>query len=106
MTSDIYTLSLAGVLTFLSLTGFAGKGNIAFTAIPGPYRLLASHSQKCLDVPEWSLNDGIPVVQWTCNGGENQTWRLETAVRRLLSAYRTAQRQMSGSERRIIGGSR
>ena len=41
------------------------------------YQLVASHSQKCLDVPEWSVNDGIPVVQWTCNGGDNQTWRVE-----------------------------
>ena len=46
-------------------------------AAPGLYELVASHSQKCLDVPEWSLNDGMPVVQWTCNGGDNQTWRLE-----------------------------
>ena len=49
------------------------------TATPGLYQLVASHSQKCLDVPEWSLNDGIPVIQWTCNGGDNQTWSLEAA---------------------------
>ena len=48
-------------------------------AIPGLYQLVASHSQKCLDVPQWSLNDGMPVVQWACNGGDNQTWSLETA---------------------------
>ena len=41
------------------------------------FQLVASHSQKCLDVPEWSLNDGMPVVQWACNGGDNQTWRVE-----------------------------
>jgi hypothetical protein len=46
-------------------------------AEPGVYQLVASHSQKCLDVPEWSLNDGMPVVQWACNGGVNQTWSLE-----------------------------
>ena len=46
-------------------------------AAPGLYELVASHSQKCLDVPEWSLNDGMPVVQWACNGGDNQSWRVE-----------------------------
>ena len=29
--------------------------------------------------PQWSLNDGMPLVQWACNGGDNQTWRVETA---------------------------
>jgi hypothetical protein len=48
-------------------------------ATPGRYQLVAAHSQKCLDVPEWSPNDGQPVVQWACNGGDNQTWSLESA---------------------------
>ena len=78
MTSDIYALSRDGVLNFLGLTGFGGVGDIAFAAVPGEYQLVASHSQKCLDVPEWILNDGIPVIQWTCNGGDNQTWRIES----------------------------
>jgi Ricin-type beta-trefoil lectin domain/PAP2 superfamily len=46
---------------------------------PGLFQVVASHSQKCLDVPAWSPNDGIPLVQWACNGGDNQTWSLETA---------------------------
>jgi hypothetical protein len=53
-------------------------GDLAVTET-GLYHLVASHSQKCVDVPEWSLNDGIPIVQWACNGGDNQTWSLETA---------------------------
>jgi polar amino acid transport system substrate-binding protein len=77
MESDIYTLTPSGVLTFVGLTGFGGVGDIAFTARPGLFQLVATHSQKCLDVPEWILNDGIPVVQWTCNGGDNQTWSVE-----------------------------
>ena len=48
--------------------------------IPGLFQIVASHSQKCLDVPQWSLNDGVPLVQWACNGGDNQTWRVETAA--------------------------
>ena len=76
------------------------------TAIPGQFQLVASHRQKCLDVPQWSLNDGMPVVQWACNGGDNQTWSLETAVGRLLARHRTAQRQVPGCERRINRRSR
>jgi hypothetical protein len=49
-------------------------------AKPGLYELVASHSEKCLDVPDWSPNDGTPVVQWACNGGDNQKWNLETAA--------------------------
>jgi len=45
----------------------------------GLYHLVASHSEKCLDVPQWILNDGIPIAQWACNGGDNQTWSVETA---------------------------
>ena len=58
----------------------------------GLYQLVASHSQKCLDVPAWSLNDGMPIVQWACNGGDNQTWsvqdRRRTATR--ASSHGTA----------------
>ena len=46
----------------------------------GVDELVASHSEKCLDLPEWSPNDGMPVVQWTCNGGDNQKWRIETTT--------------------------
>ena len=79
MTSDIYRLSQNGVLSPIGVTGFGGVGDIAFTATPGLYELVASHSEKCLDVPELSLNDGLPLVQWTCNRGNNQTWNVEAA---------------------------
>ncbi len=46
---------------------------------PGLFQLVASHSQMCLDVPGWSLDAGIPLIQSACNGGDNQTWSVETA---------------------------
>ena len=42
--------------------------------------LVASHSQKCLDVNGGSLNDGASLIQWQCHGGANQQWRLEVAA--------------------------
>ena len=41
--------------------------------------LVASHSQKCLDVNGGSLDDGASIIQWQCLGGDNQQWRLEVA---------------------------
>ncbi|GAB4206136.1 MAG: hypothetical protein OHK0022_32910 [Roseiflexaceae bacterium] len=44
------------------------------------YQLIAVHSGKCLDVENFSPNDGTRVQQWTCLPGHgNQLWRLEWA---------------------------
>ncbi|MFF1907574.1 RICIN domain-containing protein [Kitasatospora sp. NPDC058218] len=32
-------------------------------------------SDKCLEVADWSTDDGAAVRQWTCTGGDNQKWR-------------------------------
>ncbi|MWA11449.1 RICIN domain-containing protein [Streptomyces sp. BA2] len=46
----------------------------------GPrYSLTARHSGKCLDVSDASSADGAAVVQYSCDGGLNQQWRLEDA---------------------------
>ncbi|XYH93542.1 RICIN domain-containing protein [Sorangium sp. So ce1128] len=43
------------------------------------YTLGARHSGKCLDVNGASTADGAAVQQWTCNGGSNQQWQLQSA---------------------------
>jgi hypothetical protein len=40
-------------------------------------KLIAKHSNKCLDVNGAGYGDGTNVIQWTCHGGANQQWRLE-----------------------------
>lgn len=46
----------------------------------GPYyNLVARHSGKCLDVSDNSAADNTVVVQYTCNSGLNQQWRLQDA---------------------------
>jgi hypothetical protein len=40
------------------------------------YRLAARHSGKCLDVSSSSTADSANVLQWTCNGGANQSWQI------------------------------
>jgi hypothetical protein len=43
-----------------------------------PYYLVAKSSGLCLDVQggAFAIQDGTPVQQWTCWGGDNQKWNL------------------------------
>ncbi|MET7779815.1 RICIN domain-containing protein [Streptomyces sp. NPDC005388] len=46
----------------------------------GPYHsVIARHSGKCLDVTDNSAADSAVALQYTCNGGLNQQWRLQDA---------------------------
>ncbi|MER6082625.1 RICIN domain-containing protein [Streptomyces sp. NPDC001833] len=46
----------------------------------GPYyNLTARHSDKCLDVSDNSSADNATAIQYACNGGLNQQWRLQDA---------------------------
>ncbi|MFF0007606.1 RICIN domain-containing protein [Streptomyces tibetensis] len=46
----------------------------------GPYyNVVARHSGRCVDVKDNSAADGYDVVQYDCNGGLNQQWRLKDA---------------------------
>ena len=38
--------------------------------------MIAKHSGKCLDVSGWSNANGGAIVQWNCNGQNNQKWSL------------------------------
>ena len=38
--------------------------------------MIAKHSGKCLDVSGWSNANGGKIVQWNCNGQNNQKWSL------------------------------
>ena len=40
-------------------------------------QLQASHTNKCLDVSGSLTQDGTPIIQWQCHGGDNQIWRIE-----------------------------
>ncbi|MBR8640452.1 RICIN domain-containing protein [Streptomyces tuirus] len=46
--------------------------------VDGPWETLtARHSGKCLDVPDKSVNDNVQLIQYTCTGGMNQSFRFE-----------------------------
>jgi hypothetical protein len=42
----------------------------------GTYALRARHSGKCLDVLGYNDSNGALVGQWSCNGEDNQRWRI------------------------------
>ncbi|MEV0643764.1 RICIN domain-containing protein [Phytomonospora sp. NPDC050363] len=70
--STSMTLGNAREITVDTATG-------ALTATgSGHDRLTARHSGKCLDVSNQSSADSAPVVQYGCNGGTNQQWRIQT----------------------------
>lgn len=43
----------------------------------GYVRLIAKHSNKCMDVPGFSTVAGITIQQWECHGGTNQQFAIE-----------------------------
>jgi hypothetical protein len=68
----------------------------------GPYyNLVARHSDKCVDVQDNSAADNGHVVQFACNGGLNQQWRLEDAG----GGYYRILAQHSGKCLDVEGGS-
>lgn len=55
----------------ISIDTAAGKVD----GVGGPGETLtARHSGKCVDVPGKSVEDGVQLTQYTCNGGMNQAW--------------------------------
>jgi microsomal dipeptidase-like Zn-dependent dipeptidase len=55
-------------------------GAVAQPTAVEPGIITAYHAGRCLDVEGRSLRDGARVLQWSCNGGANQAWRLEPAA--------------------------
>jgi len=48
---------------------------VTFLWEPLATRVVASHSNKNLDVAGISQDNGAPVIQWSANGGANQLWK-------------------------------
>ena len=46
------------------------------TVREGVYEVRAVHSDKCLDVPRSSRDDGSNIIQFNCTNATNQQWRL------------------------------
>lgn len=92
------------VLTVLGLAAVAMAPLTAAQAAPqsmnGEYRFENQASGKCLDVKDASLEDEAPIIQYTCNGGNNQQftvlqeangyYSLETFARQFVAVKDTS----------------
>ncbi|MGW2543440.1 RICIN domain-containing protein [Kitasatospora sp. NPDC001574] len=61
----------AGLLT--AAPAHAGPNG---TTWPSAVEFVNHESGKCLEVADWRTDDGAPVRQWTCTGGDNQKWQV------------------------------
>ncbi|WP_072621269.1 RICIN domain-containing protein [Spirulina major] len=56
-----------------------------------PGWMKTTRTNKCLDVQDWSENDGGNIQQWDCTGNSNQAWQLEknqqTGHDQIISAH-------------------
>ncbi len=58
---------------FPQITIDTATGTVA--GVGGPWEAVtARHSGKCVDVPGKSVDNGVQLAQFTCNGGLNQAW--------------------------------
>ncbi|MEO3854045.1 RICIN domain-containing protein [Acrocarpospora sp. B8E8] len=71
-TSTTMSLSNARQLSVDTTTGTLSATGSGFD------RLAVRHSGKCLDVRNQSTANSAAVVQYACNGGANQQWRIQS----------------------------
>jgi endonuclease/exonuclease/phosphatase family metal-dependent hydrolase len=64
------------------IAGFHGRAGDAVDKLgviytPKAVKLVNRATGKCLEVLDWSTADTANVIQWSCQGGANQRWRIE-----------------------------
>ncbi|MBT2532770.1 RICIN domain-containing protein [Arthrobacter sp. ISL-48] len=80
--TNVYlTGSVAGSPLTLQNSAVDGSQDWQLVAEPQPQAktLLGAQSGKCLDLKSFATNDGAVVDIYTCNGGTNQKWTLDTS---------------------------
>ncbi|MFD8207690.1 RICIN domain-containing protein [Streptomyces sp. NPDC059695] len=85
MKLSLFSHARRGLLVLAAAIGML----FGFTAAPaqaqdlvydGTFELRPLHtSNKCLEVADWSVNNGAAVRQWECTGGKNQKWERYSA---------------------------
>jgi len=49
------------------------------------YTLTNRSSAKCMDLKNWITSNGQPIIQWSCNAGNNQRWQISKVS--IFSSY-------------------
>ncbi|MFJ9949686.1 RICIN domain-containing protein [Kitasatospora sp. NPDC091207] len=65
--------SAAAALAVTGVLAVAAPGS-ARAATTVPFEIRSALTNKCLEVADRRTDNGAPVRQWTCTGGDNQQW--------------------------------
>ncbi|MFE2726527.1 RICIN domain-containing protein [Kitasatospora sp. NPDC059327] len=65
------TAAVLALAAGLALATPAGEARAATSA---PFAIGNLATYKCLEVADWRTDNGAPVREWTCTGGDNQQW--------------------------------
>jgi ricin-type beta-trefoil lectin protein len=71
-------------------------------AVTSYARLTNVHSGKCIDNPNYAVNNNVVMDQWTCVAQSNENWRFERGTTNDL----LIRNQSSGKCLTVLGGSR
>ncbi|MFF1907575.1 RICIN domain-containing protein [Kitasatospora sp. NPDC058218] len=66
--------SAAAVLALAAGTALTAPVAPARAEDSAPFTIGNLATYNCLEVADWRTDDGAPVRQWTCTGGDNQKW--------------------------------
>jgi hypothetical protein len=100
LTRSIMTFAVA--LALLTSTSALCKADNARIDTSTLYKLVASHSDKVLDVASGSTDNGAAVIQWDYHGGANQLWRFHLVEG---NQYYVIEASHSGKVLDVAGGS-
>ncbi|MFE6054282.1 RICIN domain-containing protein [Kitasatospora sp. NPDC056446] len=67
---------LRGAVVALGAVLVLGTQPASARVSEGSYRLVNQGTGKCLEVADWRTDNGAPVRQWDCTGGDSQRWVL------------------------------
>ena len=78
---DISAISVANGAPLIQSTDNTGDNQRFYVnATPSGYQIVARHSNRCLDVKDWSTAAGGSLQQWDCGDQANQRWAFTPAT--------------------------
>ncbi|MFE2726526.1 RICIN domain-containing protein [Kitasatospora sp. NPDC059327] len=83
--SALGRLGSAAALAVTGVLAVAAPAS-AQAATTVPFEIRNALTNKCLEVADWRTDDGAPVRQWSCTGGDNQQW-VWTDTDRLVNVH-------------------
>ncbi|MER7768620.1 RICIN domain-containing protein [Kitasatospora sp. NPDC096140] len=67
-------VSVAAIALTTALPATPASASTGGFRIPTSSTVVNANSGKCLEIADWSTDNGAPARQWDCTGGANQRW--------------------------------